>query len=141
MQGARWADPARCRRYLGDECLRVVLVEEEEPDLPVVLRLTMDQTSSQAAYSREAWGGHTSPVTSTNSFFLLATVYTGIGDRRALTSSLGMARSKTGCGFLLPWPGMLKDSDCTQLSHDTGADGVDGGWVRRALTAKEASIA
>jgi hypothetical protein len=38
----------------------------------------------------------TSPATSTNSFFGLATVYTGMGASRALTSSFGMARSNSG---------------------------------------------
>jgi hypothetical protein len=45
----------------------------------------------------------TSPCKSTNSFLGLATVYTDMGDRRALTSSRDMATSPSGCGLLTSW--------------------------------------
>lgn len=39
----------------------------------------------------------TSPATSTNSFLGFATVYTGMGAKRAFTSSLAMPSSNSGC--------------------------------------------
>jgi hypothetical protein len=42
---------------------------------------------------------HTSPATRTNSFFLLATVYTGTPESRALISSGLNAKSHTGWGL------------------------------------------
>jgi hypothetical protein len=40
----------------------------------------------------------TSPATSTNSFLGFATVYTGMGAKRAFTSSFAMPSSNSGCG-------------------------------------------
>lgn len=69
-------------------------------------------SAADTSTTRCSHPGPTSPATSTNSFLLLTTVYTGTALSRALISSGLKARSKIGCAALAaaPWRAL---TDCS----------------------------